>query len=155
MNSAIPKPRVSGGFWLWIHIRIMVVFDLRHVLPCMFKPWGPSDLMKQLDRFRRRLTSESMSGQSAILNTNNRGCVFYACLLRRRMSAKSDYFYIVPMSYQVMALFKSLNPITGLYPLVFIGRNDRTKPISKESINQVIELLGCKGRLTGMVFVTQ
>ncbi len=28
------------------------------------------------------------------------------------------------------------------YPIVFIGRDDRTKPISKESINQVIELLG-------------
>mgnify|MGYP004506176587 FL=1 len=60
--------------------------------------------------------------------------------------------HIVPMSDQVMALFESLKPITGLYPLVFIGRNDRTKPISKESINQVIELLGYKGRLTGHGF---
>lgn len=56
------------------------------------------------------------------------------------------------MSDQVMALFESLKPITGLYPLVFIGRNDRTKPISKESINQVIKLLGYKGRLTGHGF---
>lgn len=54
-----------------------------------------------------------------------------------------------------MALFESLKPITGLYPLVFIGRNDRIKPDSRESINQVIELLGDKGRLTGIVFVTQ
>lgn len=60
--------------------------------------------------------------------------------------------HIVPMSDQVMALFESLKPITGLYPLVFIGRNDRTKPISKESINQVIKLLGYKGRLTGHGF---
>ncbi|MCM7571414.1 MULTISPECIES: tyrosine-type recombinase/integrase [Enterobacteriaceae] len=60
--------------------------------------------------------------------------------------------HIVPMSDQVIALFESLKPITGLYPLVFIGRNDRTKPISKESINQVIELLGYKGRLTGHGF---
>jgi Arm DNA-binding domain/Phage integrase family len=36
--------------------------------------------------------------------------------------------------------------------LVFIGRNDRTKPISKESVNQVIELLGYKRRLTGHGF---
>lgn len=56
--------------------------------------------------------------------------------------------YIVPMLDQIMALFESLKPITGLYPLIFIGGNDRTKPISKESINKVIELLGCKGRLT-------
>lgn len=60
--------------------------------------------------------------------------------------------HIVPMSDQVVDLFKSLKPITGQYPLVFIGRNDRTKPISKESVNQVIELLGYKGRLTGHGF---
>lgn len=60
--------------------------------------------------------------------------------------------HIVPLSEQVVELFQSLKPITGMYPLVFIGRNDRTKPISKESINQVIELLGYKGRLTGHGF---
>ncbi|HCR0142565.1 TPA: tyrosine-type recombinase/integrase [Klebsiella aerogenes] len=60
--------------------------------------------------------------------------------------------HIVPMSEQVVALFESLKPITGQYPLVFVGRNDRTKPISKESVNQVIELLGYKGRLTGHGF---
>ena len=60
--------------------------------------------------------------------------------------------HIVPMSDQVVALFESLKPITGLYPLVFVGRNDRTNPISKESVNQVIELLGYKGRLTGHGF---
>lgn len=68
------------------------------------------------------------------------------------MSAKGNCYDIVPMSDQVMTLFESLKPITGLYPLVFVGRNDRTKPISKESINQVIELLGYKGRLTGHCF---
>lgn len=60
--------------------------------------------------------------------------------------------HIVPISNQIVALFESLKPITGQYPLVFIGRNDRTKPISKESVNQVIELLGYKGRLTGHGF---
>lgn len=60
--------------------------------------------------------------------------------------------HIVPMSDQVVALFESLKPITGLYPLVFVGHNDRTKPISKESVHQVIELLGYKGRLTGHGF---
>lgn len=60
--------------------------------------------------------------------------------------------HIVPISNQIVALFESLKLITGQYPLVFIGRNDRTKPISKESVNQVIELLGYKGRLTGHGF---
>ncbi|MEE4483450.1 integrase arm-type DNA-binding domain-containing protein [Serratia ficaria] len=60
--------------------------------------------------------------------------------------------HIVPLSEQVVELFQSLKPITGMYPLIFVGRNDRTKPISKESVNQVIELLGYKGRLTGHGF---
>lgn len=57
--------------------------------------------------------------------------------------------HIVPLPDQVIALFKQLEPISKHHPLVFIGRNDPRKPISKESINQVIELLGYKGRLTG------
>ena len=58
----------------------------------------------------------------------------------------------MPLSEQVIALFKQLEPISKHHPLVFIGRNDPRKPISKESINQVIELLGYKGRLTGHGF---
>lgn len=60
--------------------------------------------------------------------------------------------HVVPLSFQCIELFQSLKPISGSYPLVFIGRNDHNKPISKESINQVIELLGYKGRLTGHGF---
>lgn len=65
---------------------------------------------------------------------------------------KMKRLHVVPLSTQVIELFNSLKPITGGYPLVFIGRNDQRKPISKESINQVIELLGYKGRLTGHGF---
>lgn len=60
--------------------------------------------------------------------------------------------HIVPLSRQVIRLFQQLKPITGHYPYIFIGRNNRKKPISKESINQVIELLGFKGRITGHGF---
>ena len=60
--------------------------------------------------------------------------------------------HIVPLSDQVIALFKLIEPISNHRPLVFIGRNDPRKPISKESVNQVIELLGYKGRLTGHGF---
>ncbi|HII2275694.1 TPA: tyrosine-type recombinase/integrase, partial [Escherichia coli] len=59
---------------------------------------------------------------------------------------------IVPLSTQVIDLFKQLKPITGHYPYIFIGRNNRSKPISKESVSQVIELLGYKGRATGHGF---
>ncbi len=60
--------------------------------------------------------------------------------------------HVVPLSKQVIELFTSLKPLSGHYELVFIGRNDHRKPISKESVNQVIELLGYKGRLTGHGF---
>ncbi|EMH9471042.1 tyrosine-type recombinase/integrase [Proteus mirabilis] len=60
--------------------------------------------------------------------------------------------HVVPLSKQVIELFNSLKPLSGHDELVFIGRNDHRKPISKESVNQVIELLGYKGRLTGHGF---
>ncbi len=60
--------------------------------------------------------------------------------------------HAVPLSKQVIEQFNSLKPLSGHYELVFIGRNDHRKPISKESVNQVIELLGYKGRLTGHGF---
>ncbi|MET3077460.1 integrase arm-type DNA-binding domain-containing protein [Pantoea leporis] len=60
--------------------------------------------------------------------------------------------HTVPLSTQVIQLFKQLKPLTGHYPYIFIGRNNRSKPISKESVNQVIELIGYKGRLTGHGF---
>lgn len=66
------------------------------------------------------------------------------------MKMKRPHF--VPLSKQVIELFSSLKPLSGHYELVFIGRNDHRKPISKESVNQVIELLGYKGRLTGHGF---
>ncbi len=63
--------------------------------------------------------------------------------------------HVVPLSKQPNELCNSLKPLSGHYELVFIGRNDHRKPISKESVNQVIELLGYKERLTGYGFPTQ
>lgn len=60
--------------------------------------------------------------------------------------------HIVPLSTQVIEIFQQLKPITEHYPYIFIGRNNRTKSISKESVSQVIELLGYKGRATGHGF---
>ena len=60
--------------------------------------------------------------------------------------------HIAPLSTQVIDRFKQLKPITGHYPYIFIGRNNRSKSICKESVTQVIELLGYKGRATGHGF---
>lgn len=59
--------------------------------------------------------------------------------------------HLVPLS-RLVIIFQQLKPITGHYPYIFIGRNNHKKPISKESITQVIELLGYKGRATGHGF---
>lgn len=60
--------------------------------------------------------------------------------------------HIVPLSTQVVDLFKQFQSITGHYTYIFIGRNNRSKPICKESVTQVIALLGYKGRATGHGF---
>ncbi len=60
--------------------------------------------------------------------------------------------HLVPLSKQIIKLFKQHKPITAHYPYIFIGRNNRNKLISKESITQAIELIGYKGRATGHGF---
>lgn len=59
--------------------------------------------------------------------------------------------HIVPPSEQVIALFKQLEPISKHHPLVFIGRNDPRKPISKESINQSLNCWGIREDSQGTV----
>jgi integrase len=49
-------------------------------------------------------------------------------------SVKMRRPHIVPLSTHVIDLFKQLKPITSHYPYVFIGRNNRSKLISKESV---------------------
>lgn len=46
--------------------------------------------------------------------------------------------HIFPLSAQVIDLFKQLKPITGHYPYIFIGRNNRNKPISKEMCHRLL-----------------
>jgi len=56
--------------------------------------------------------------------------------------------HLMPLSAKVIGLFSQLKPITEHYPYIFIGRNNCSKPISKEGVSQVIELLCYKGRAT-------
>lgn len=46
--------------------------------------------------------------------------------------------HLMPLSKQVIELFKQLKPITAYYSYIFIGSNNRNGPTSKESITQVI-----------------
>ncbi|WP_036771921.1 tyrosine-type recombinase/integrase [Photorhabdus australis] len=60
--------------------------------------------------------------------------------------------HIVPLSEQVLSLFKTLETITGRFEFIFHGRNDSSKPMSEAAINQVIKRIGYGGRATGHGF---
>lgn len=57
--------------------------------------------------------------------------------------------YIVPLSRQAIEEVRRLLQKTGKYPFAFAGRNDPTKMMSENTINQAIKRLGFDGLLTG------
>ncbi|EBV8759503.1 DUF4102 domain-containing protein, partial [Salmonella enterica subsp. enterica serovar Adelaide] len=65
---------------------------------------------------------------------------------------KGRKLHIVPMSDQVVELFKVLQHITGQYSLCFPGRNDRKKPISENAVLGVIRSIGYEGQTSGHGF---
>lgn len=65
---------------------------------------------------------------------------------------KGRKMHVVPMSDQVIELFKSLQQITGQYELCFPGRSDRKKPISENAVLGVIRNIGYEGQTSGHGF---
>lgn len=65
---------------------------------------------------------------------------------------KGRKLHVVPMSDQVIELFKFLQQITGQYDLCFPGRNDRKKPISENAVLGVIRSIGYEGQTSGHGF---
>lgn len=62
---------------------------------------------------------------------------------------KGRKIHVIPMSDQVIELFRFLQQITGLYELCFPGRSDRKKPISENSVLGVIRSIGYGGETSG------
>lgn len=60
--------------------------------------------------------------------------------------------YLVPLSTQALDLLNELKIMTGNYHYVFPGRNDPNKPMSEANVNQVINRIGYKGKVTGHCF---
>lgn len=60
--------------------------------------------------------------------------------------------HLVPMSRQVIALLKQLQPISGAGRFILPGRSDRSKPISENTILGVIRRIGFDGRASGHGF---
>lgn len=67
-----------------------------------------------------------------------------------RMKARRPH--IVPLPRQAVALLRQLLEITGTYPLAFPGRNDRERPMSENTVNKVLAVMGYEGRQTGHGF---
>ncbi|ASG70422.1 TPA: tyrosine-type recombinase/integrase [Salmonella enterica subsp. enterica serovar Wien] len=65
---------------------------------------------------------------------------------------KGRKLHVVPMSEQVIELFKFLQQITGQYELCFPGRSDRKKPISENAVLGVIRNIGYEGQTSGHGF---
>lgn len=67
-----------------------------------------------------------------------------------RMKARRPH--IVPLPHQAVTLLRSLHELTGSYPLAFPGRNDRTRPMSENTVNKALATIGYEGRQTGHGF---
>lgn len=67
-----------------------------------------------------------------------------------RMKARRPH--IVPLPRQAVVLLRTLHELTGTYSLVFPGRNDRTRPMSENTVNKALSTMGYEGRQTGHGF---
>lgn len=67
-----------------------------------------------------------------------------------RMKKRRDH--IVPLSAQAVELLRRLHYLNGAHPLLFPGRNDRTKPRSNMVFSMALRRLGYGGRQTGHGF---
>lgn len=60
--------------------------------------------------------------------------------------------HTVPLSRQALDALEELHKLTGAYPLLFPGRNQRTKPRSNMAFNMALRRMGYAGRQTGHGF---
>lgn len=67
-----------------------------------------------------------------------------------RMKKRREH--VVPLSRQALEALQELKRLTGTYPLLFPGRNDRTKPRSNMAFNMALRRLGYQGQQTGHGF---
>lgn len=65
---------------------------------------------------------------------------------------KGRRIHVVPMSDLVVELLTFLKKVTGQYELCFVGRNDKKKSISENTILGVIRRIGYEGQTSGHGF---
>ncbi|PTS82102.1 integrase [Pseudomonas sp. HMWF032] len=69
---------------------------------------------------------------------------------KERMKARRPH--VVPLPRQAVAILRSLEAISGSYPLLFPGQQSSERPMSENTINKALRLMGYEGRQTGHGF---
>jgi integrase len=69
---------------------------------------------------------------------------------KARMKARRPH--VVPLPRQAVAILRQLKEITGDYPLVLAGQQNPERPMSENTINKALRLMGYEGRQTGHGF---
>lgn len=68
----------------------------------------------------------------------------------QRMKARRSH--VVPLPQQAVALLLQLQELSGKYPILFPGRNNRERPQSENTVNKALHQIGYEGRQTGHGF---
>ena len=69
---------------------------------------------------------------------------------KERMKARRPH--VVPLPRQAVAILRQLQEVTGRYDLVFPGQQNAERPMSENTINKALRLMGYEGRQTGHGF---
>ncbi|MFN9528580.1 MAG: tyrosine-type recombinase/integrase [Pseudomonadaceae bacterium] len=67
-----------------------------------------------------------------------------------RMKARRSH--LVPLPRQAVAILRQLQDLTGGYALLFPGQQNAERPMSENTINKALRLMGYEGRQTGHGF---
>lgn len=69
---------------------------------------------------------------------------------KERMKARRPH--VVPLPHQAVAILRQLEEVTGRYTLLFPGQQNIERPMSENTINKALRLIGYEGRQTGHGF---
>jgi integrase len=63
----------------------------------------------------------------------------------RYVASKTKTDHLVPLAAQAVTILRELHPLTGAGPLVFPGNRSRERPISENTLNAALRMLGYDG----------
>jgi integrase len=69
-----------------------------------------------------------------------------------REGMKRGYSHVTPLPTQAVEALRQLEPVTGRYEYVFVGRNDWRKPLSDGAVTRLLKSIGYSGQQTAHGF---